>query len=952
MKIIFRCCWIIIFYSFFVPIGFADTDPLNPEERAWLSEHDNQIILGAEAGWPPITFFNENDDFMGIGVDYLRLIEHRLGFRFKIKKMANLQEILDKARHHQVDVIMNVMSTPERSQYLKFTKPYLEVPTVILTRSSFAGTPTLAKMAGKQVAVPSGFAVIEYIKTTYPKLHLVYVPDSAEGLRRLSTGEYDAMISGLPAASYITEKEGLTNLRVAGFTGHEYNMGIGSRKDLPFLNSILGKGLALISPSERDAIYRKWVHLKYQPFYRNKKFIVVVGIGIGIILLLFSTILIWSRTLKRLVLARTQDLQKELSRRRQAEAALLESEDILRGTLNSTADGILVVGSQGEILTTNHRFAEMWNLPQDVLISGTDQALIEYVLNQLEDPDAFRTRIEELYKTSEESYEEIRLKDGRVFERYSCPLIRDEQEICRVWNFRDVSEHKRAEEELKRLGMAIEQSTEMVMITDPEGTITYVNPAFEKTIGYSRSEIVGQNPRILNSETQNKAFYRDLWATISEGNTWIGQFVNKKKDGSRYTDDTTISPLLDPNGNIISFVAVKRDISDKLKLEEQLIQNQKMEAIGTLAGGIAHDFNNILSVILGYSDMIKEGLLPEDPNTKKINAVVKAGVRAKDLVSQILAFSRQSNKEFKSIQPHLIIKEALKMLRATIPTTIEIHQDVPDCGFIMGDPTQLHQIIMNLCTNAYYAMRETAGVLGVSLTVKELEEQDVEFLSMLSSPGSYMKLEINDTGHGIKKEILKTIFVPYFTTKKKGEGTGLGLSVVHGIVKNFQGQISVYSEPDIGTTFCIYLPKISSKTELSNEKLPKPLPTGKEHILIVDDEVPIVEMEKEMLESLGYLVTACTSSPEALKIFQDHPESFSLVLTDMTMPDMNGVELMQKLRAIRQDTCIVLCTGFSEMINHEKAKHLGVHAYLMKPVLKRELATIVRGILDEDMKFV
>jgi len=600
MKIIFRYCWIIILYSFFVPAGFAATDPLNPEERAWLSEHDNQIILGAEAGWPPITFFNENSDFMGIGVDYLRLIEHRLGFRFKIKKMANLQEILDKARDHRVDVIMNIMSTPERSQYLKFTKPYLKVSTVILTRSSFAGTATLAEMNGKQVAVPSGFAVIDYIKNTYPKLQLVYVQDSADGLRRLSIGEYDAMISDLPAASYIIGEEGLTNLRVAGFTGHEYNMGIGSRKDLPLLNSILEKGLAIISPLERDAIYRKWVHIEYQPFYKNKKFIIIVGTGVSIILLLFFVILIWSRTLKLQVLARTQDLQKELNRRRQAEAALLESEDILRGTLNSTADGILVIGSQGEILTTNHRFAEMWNIPQNVLIRGTDQALIQYVLNKLEDPDAFRARIQELCKTSEESYEEIRLKDRRVFERYSCPLIREEQEVCRVWNFRDVSERKRAEEELKeshkRFLTVLNSLDATIYVADMETyEIYFMNKYMIESFGRDMTGEIcwdvfrgasGPCPQCTNDQLIKPNGELAGVCNWQDKNPINGKWYINNGRTIEWTD-----------GRLVK-LQIATDITEKKEMETQLQQSQKMESIGTLAGGIAHDFNNILFPIV------------------------------------------------------------------------------------------------------------------------------------------------------------------------------------------------------------------------------------------------------------------------------------------------------------------------------------------------------------------
>ncbi len=392
---------------------------------------------------------------------------------------------------------------------------------------------------------------------------------------------------------------------------------------------------------------------------------------------------------------------------------------------------------------------------------------------------------------------------------------------------------------------------------------------------------------------------------------------------------------------------LEQDHTERKQLEDKLQQAQKMEAIGTLAGGIAHDFNNILTPILGYGEMIQEELPTGSRASGEMQEVIKAAHRAKDLVQQILTFSRQTEHERQPLRVQLIIKEALKLLRSSIPTTIEIKQNIDqECKNVLADPTQIHQIVMNLCTNAYHAMRETGGILAVSLN--EIQITPTDYLTNLEmKSGLYLRLEVSDTGHGMPPEVLGKIFTPYFTTKKLGEGTGMGLALVHGIIKSHQGNITVYSEPGKGTTFNVYLPCIEVAPVSSEKPSKEVILGGNERILVVDDEEVIIDLQKQMLEPLGYQVITQTSSTDTLTIFQNQPDSYDILITDMTMPDLTGAELAQKIKIIRPDIPIILCTGFSELINKEKANALGISKYLMKPVAKKELAKAVREVLDE-----
>jgi CheY-like chemotaxis protein len=382
-------------------------------------------------------------------------------------------------------------------------------------------------------------------------------------------------------------------------------------------------------------------------------------------------------------------------------------------------------------------------------------------------------------------------------------------------------------------------------------------------------------------------------------------------------------------------------------MEEDLFQAHKMEAIGTLAGGIAHDFNNILAVIIGFADMARDDI-PEGNQAKKfMDQILKASNRAKDLVKQILTFSRKGAEIKQPIEPSHIIKEGIKLMRASLPTTIAIQKDIdPDCGLILANPTNIHQVLVNLCTNALHAMEDEKGVLTIKSTDVEMQATDIPVETGVSA-GKFIELMVGDTGCGMDKATLERIFEPYFTTKEVGKGSGMGLALVHGIVQDCGGFIKVESKPGSGTEFHVYFPAIDEKLMAVEEEEEAPLPRGNERILVVDDEESILAVHQAYLHNLGYKVTTHCSSEKAFEDFQASPHSFDLVITDQTMPNLTGSELARKFLEIRPEIPVILCTGFSTVMSEEKAEKIGIKRFIMKPVSKENMATTVREVLDK-----
>lgn len=642
-----------------------------------------------------------------------------------------------------------------------------------------------------------------------------------------------------------------------------------------------------------------------------------------------------------------QSLKAEVAERRRAEESLRRSETEYRTLFENLRDGWISATLDGELTNCNAEFEAMLGYRLEELKGRHYRDFTPGKWLDIQEQIMREKLLQSGYSGLYEK-EYIRRNGDILPVEIATYLQRDEQgNPVGMWGLvRDISERKRAEEEIQRLGAAVEQAAEIIFITDTRGKILYVNPAFEKTTGYKAEEVLGKTPGVLKSGKHPAGFYEDMWTTIQQGAVWKGRIINKRADGSLYEEEATISPIRDKSGAIANFVAVKRDITNEVALERHLRQAQKMEAIGTLAGGIAHDFNNLLQVIVGYTQMAMRDTLAGGRVHSRLEQVFNAGVRATELVKQILSFSRQVDREKGPAQLGPIVKETCKFLKASTPANVEIRAEVEDnLDLIMADPTQMHQVIMNLGANAAQAMNDKGGLIEVTL-VNATIESNSPLLEQGLSPGKYVRLTVRDTGDGIPPHVCERLFEPYFTTKSVSEGTGLGLAVVHGIVSGHNGVILVNSQVGKGSEFIIYIPSISKGAALIDAP-DKPIPTGRETILFVDDEEAIVEIGAEMLEDLGYDILTSCDPLKALELFKKTPAAIDLIITDMSMPKLSGLEFATEILAVRPDIPVVICTGFSSSINEREAKKLGVRAFLMKPILRNQLAQTIRSVLDK-----
>jgi len=629
----------------------------------------------------------------------------------------------------------------------------------------------------------------------------------------------------------------------------------------------------------------------------------------------------------------------DVTDRMKAEEALHDSEERFRCLSEATFEAIFL-SDKGICIGQNLAAEKMFGYSTEEALgrSGT-----EWIA-----PDYRKLVLNNMLAGYEQPYEAIALrKDGTTFPcEIQGKMLTYGERWIRVTALRDITERKRAEEESFRLATAIEQAAEIVFITDTDGTIHYVNPAFEQVTGYTREEAIGQNARILKGGQHDEAFYEEMWDTLTRGEVWTGHLLNKKKNGTIYEEEATISPIKDETGRIVNYVAVKRDVTKEVMLEKQLQHAQKMEAIGTLAGGFAHDFNNLLQVIAGYADLLIMEKRPDNPDLKRLQAIGEATAKGAELVRRILTFSRKVETNARPIDLNHEVGQAEKLLLRTIPKMIEIQLALEDeAKTISADPGQIEQVLFNLAVNAKDAMPD-GGRLVFETENVVLDELYCR-THLEAKPGEYVLLTVSDTGHGMEKELMERIFEPFFTTKDVGEGTGLGLSMVFGIVKIHGGHITCYSEPGVGTTFRIYFPVIETEAQLDAEETIEMPVGGTETLLLVDDEEQIRILGTEMLSQAGYRVLTASTGQEALEIYRKEAGAISLVVLDLVMPEMSGNKCLEELLRIDPQAKVLIASGYSANGPTDEVLRSGARAFVRKPFDTRQLLRAVRVILDE-----
>jgi PAS domain S-box-containing protein len=636
---------------------------------------------------------------------------------------------------------------------------------------------------------------------------------------------------------------------------------------------------------------------------------------------------------------------RDITERKQAADALRESEERFRMLVESAPEAIFVQ-SQGFFVYINPTMLRL-------LGASTPEELLGKEIMERMAPEyhgAIRERIRMQHETGKPAplmeQEYLRLDGSRVPVETTAVAVRFQDRDAYLVFVRDITERKRAEEELRKLSRAVEQSPTSVMITDLHGDIEYVNPKFTDVTGFSFEEVRGKNPRILKSGETPPVEYQKLWKTITSGGEWHGVFHNKSKDGTLFWERASISAVHDSSGAITHFIAIKEDITNQKSLEDQLLQAQKLEAVGQLAGGIAHDFNNILTAIIGYGHIIKMKMKEDDPLRTYAEQILLLSDKAANLTQSLLSFSRKRIMNPEPVTLNEIIKRIDYLLSRIIGEDIRLQTILSEEDLIvMADQGHIEQVLMNLATNARDSMPE-GGRLSIGTEKIDIDDEFIKEHGF-GEEGAYALIAVTDTGAGMDRETREKIFEPFFTTKEVGKGTGLGLSMVYGIIKQHEGYINVYSEPGIGTTFRIYLPLIEGKVEEIKPEVIQTVERGTETVLLAEDETEVKEFTKKMLEEYGYKVITAGSGQEAINEFKAHKDKIQLLLFDVIMPNKNGREAYEEIKKIRPDIRALFMSGYpADIINKHGILEKGF-AYIEKPASPTKLLKKIKEVLGK-----
>ncbi|MEE4253203.1 MAG: transporter substrate-binding domain-containing protein [Desulfuromusa sp.] len=927
------------------PLGVAYSQvsaiPLTAEEQTYLQSHDT-IVFISQTSYPPFEFSNSDGIPDGMTIELIRWLATEIGFRSNFKSTSFL-EAQKAVLTGQADVLTSLFYSEKRDQSFDFTQPLFDVPASIFVLADRPDIVRLEDLRGKRIAIQKGDYAEDFLDAKGIDFTTVPTQNFSEAVDAVIDGTADLLIGDEQIVLYYLYSHGLTDkVKRVGEPLYSGINCMGLKDGHRVLQSILNKGISHARASGvLDKLTGKWLGTKYPSStdYWTKYWPYLASL-----LVLIVFVVAWNIRLRRAVEMKTRDLR--------------ESEQKFKTIFNQSYEFIGLMKPDGTLLDVNRTALDFAGQGKKNLLNRPFWETVwwqhsEEARHQLQEATrrAGAGEVVHFETTNCSKSGEIRTLDCSI-----TPLFDAKGEVTMlVPEGRDISERKQMEDQLQeskeRLRELIEQSPIGLALCKMDGSLVQVNSAYAKILGRSIDETLQLSYWDVTPEKYAADEKRQLEQLEVEGR--YGPYEKEYSHKNGHLVPVRLSGMLVMRdgapfiwSSVEDITALKTAEAEMKELTERLRQSQKMEAIGTLAGGVAHDFNNILAAILGYTELSLRNPSCDDKCKRNLTYVLRAAERAKELVRQILMFSRKGGQNREIIKMSSVVGEAIGLLQKTIPSTISIRPEIDgNTGAILADSTQIQQVVMNLCTNAYHAMPEKGGEIVISV-------KPVVVDSLLAGkypdllPGEYGQLTISDTGIGMTSDILARIYDPFFTTKKQGEGTGMGLSVVHGIVQSHEGFISAKSVPGEGTTFEVLFP-LSAKEPDSKQVIAfREKLQGTEHILLVDDESMLIDLGKETFEGLGYRVTATTSAFKALDLFQADPQGYDLIVTDQTMPEMAGDVLTKKMLQIRADLPVIICTGHSAVLDAEKAMAIGAKALLMKPIKSSELSQTVRKIFD------
>jgi len=934
---IIRCKTSLIVISSFLILCSCDKQiQLTQKEQAWLDTHKVYVPAGLHV--PPFAFTDQSGKYTGMIVDIGELMAKRLKYQNNFVQTESMGSMMQQVLKGEITYTM-MQASPEREKLFCFTKPVLFMPYVLITRQSHKKDLSMKNLAGKKVTVCKDYLIENYIRENYPDIIVATVPNEEKGLTQVAFGESEIFIGNLAYCSWAIEKKGITNLKISGDTNFINKIAWATNKENIVFRDIMQKFFDSIPEHELFELQKKWVHVKRDSIINNKNIyfflLLISGILITILLVIF-----WNYILRRTVRIQLEVIQKTEGRLNLAMSIANDGMwdwNLLDNSLYFDPRCYTMAGYEPDEFP-----AEFEEFTKRVHPDDNEPVLSVIDAHMKGEADTIDIEFQFMKKNGDWMW--IRSKGGIV------SRDKNGKAIQIVGTQTDISKHKLQENELKKSEERYRNLYKNAPIglyrADINNNIISANSTFLQMSGHdSEDDLLKSSITDYYINTENRSNFIEQLQT--EGRVVDYELLLQNKNGEKFWGLLSAVISKGKNDNSFYYDGFISDITETKRLQSQLIQAQKMESIGTLAGGIAHDFNNILGAILGYAQLA-QNITPDNPKVQ--NYIVQlciAGERAKGLVRQILDFSRQTKSKKFPIDIGIAIKEALKLLRASIPSTIEIRHNIKSgLGTVKADQTKIHQIVINLCTNAAHAMEKDGGQLEVDLIPVKITDNDASDYFDLRA-GNYLKLIVKDTGHGIDTKTITRIFEPYFTTKEVGKGTGMGLATVHGIVKEHNGDIKVFSNGTEGTTFEILFPIIEEKV-FDTVETQISIPTGNEKILFIDDEKLLTDIGQEFLEDLGYIVEAQTKPCDALEAFRSQPDKYNLVITDMTMPKMTGEKLAEEIKKIRHEIPIILCTGFSKQNISESPSESNFIKILKKPLKLNNLAEIIREILDEE----